>query len=286
MKTLLSLALFLATSQLVRPVHSAEPTAVLSYNIRFMNNSDGEDVWPNRKEKVIETVASGDIVGLQEVVAQQLSDIKAGTPNFEWYGRGRDDGEQKGEMTPIGWQSAKFTCEDQGTFWLSENPTAVGEKSWDAALPRIASWVKLRRQADGAQLLIVNTHFDHVGREARRQAARLLRSWIGEQRGELPAILLGDLNAKLGDAPLAELLELDKQATAPALVDTLSVTASEPTGPNSTWNGFKEIVPGQRIDHILLAGDMTVTQYQTLNPKTEAGRFASDHMPIQVILDW
>lgn len=286
MKMLIPLCLLLATWQNVTPANSAEPAAVLSYNIRFMNNSDGEDVWPNRKEKVIETIASGDIVGLQEVVAQQLSDITAGTPDFEWYGRGRDDGEQKGEMTPIGWRSAQFTCEDQGTFWLSKNPSAVGEKSWDAALPRIASWVKLRRQADGAQILVVNTHFDHVGREARRQAARQLRSWISEQRGELPAILLGDLNAKREDAPLAELLEPDKQTTAPALVDAMSVTTSEPTGPNSTWNGFKEIVLGQRIDHILLAGKITVSEYQTLNPKTTAGRFASDHMPIQVAIDW
>lgn len=286
MKTLLPLCLLLATWQNFTPANSAEPSAVLSYNIRFMNNSDGEDVWPNRKEKVIETIASGDIVGLQEVVAEQLNDIKAGTPDFEWYGRGRDDGEQKGEMTPIGWRSAKFTCEAQGTFWLSDNPSAVGEKSWDAALPRIASWVKLHRQADGAQILVVNTHFDHVGREARRQAARQLRSWISEQRGELPAILLGDLNAKLEDAPLAELLEPDKQATAPALVDAMSVTTSKPTGPNSTWNGFREIVPGQRIDHVLLAGNIAVSKYQTLNPKTTAGRFASDHMPIQVTIDW
>jgi endonuclease/exonuclease/phosphatase family metal-dependent hydrolase len=286
MKMLLSFALLFAAWQLARPANAAEPTEVLSYNIRFMNTSDGQDVWPNRKEKVIETIATGDIVGLQEVVAQQLSDIQAGTPDFQWYGRGRDDGEQKGEMTPIGWRSAEFSCEDQGTFWLSENPSAVGEKSWDAALPRIASWVKLRRQADGAQVLVVNTHFDHVGREARRQAARQLRKWISEQRGELPAILLGDLNAKLEDAPLAELLEADKQATAAPLVDALSVTTSEPTGPNSTWNGFKEIVPGQRIDHILLAGEITVTAYQTLDPRTESGRFASDHMPIQVTVIW
>lgn len=286
MKMLLSLALLFATWQLARPTNAAEPTELLSYNIRFMNTSDGQDVWLNRKEKVIETIATGDIVGLQEVVAQQLSDIQAGTPDFQWYGRGRDDGERKGEMTPIGWRSAQFTCEDQGTFWLSENPSAVGQKSWDAALPRIASWVKLRRPADGAQVLVVNTHFDHVGREARRQAARQLRMWISEQRGELPAILLGDLNAKLEDAPLAELLEADKQATAAPLVDAMSVTTSEPTGPNSTWNGFKEIVPGQRIDHVLLVGKMTVTAYQTRDPRTDSGRFASDHMPIQVTISW
>jgi len=31
-----------------------------------------------------------------------------------------------------------------GTFWLSETPEKVGSKGWDAALPRIMTWVKLK----------------------------------------------------------------------------------------------------------------------------------------------
>ncbi len=265
---------------------AAEPVELLSYNIRYLNKSDGEDVWGKRSSKVIETIAASDIAGLQEVVSEQLSDIQTATTDFQWYGKGRDDGDQKGEMTPIGWRTALFTCEEQGTFWLSEHPDIVGVKGWDAALPRVASWVKLQRKTDGAMILVVNTHFDHVGREARRNSARLLRSWIATHRGELPAVLLGDLNAELQDAPLVELLDVAKQEGVEPLVDTRTTTATEPVGPNSTWNGFREIADGRRIDHVLFAGKIEVTKYETLNPKTEAGRFASDHLPIMVTMNW
>ena len=56
----------------------------------------------------------------------------------------------------------------QGDFWLSEQPDVPGSKSWDAALTRICSWVRLRETATGRELVFANTHFDHVGVIARR----------------------------------------------------------------------------------------------------------------------
>ncbi len=164
----LVLVLALAIGQ---SVVAAEPCRVLSYNIRFMNSSDGEDIWANRASAVVEVIRGADLCGLQEVVAQQFAEILLATPEMEWYGVGRDDGQQKGEMTPIGWKSKEFDLLDKGTFWLSESPERVGEKSWDAALPRIASWVRLSRKRDRTQLLLVNTHFDHVGQQARLKSA-------------------------------------------------------------------------------------------------------------------
>ena len=35
-----------------------------------------------------------------------------------------------------------------GHFWLSETPEVVGSKGWDAALPRVATWVKLTDKTD------------------------------------------------------------------------------------------------------------------------------------------
>ncbi|MEZ6135307.1 MAG: endonuclease/exonuclease/phosphatase family protein [Pirellulaceae bacterium] len=265
---------------------ATEPnTRILTYNIRYLNTNDGEDVWSNRSQAVIETISDAELVGLQEVVAQQLDDIRAGTSHMEWYGVGRDDGKQKGEMTPIGWDKQRFAAERTGTFWLSRNPGEVGKKSWDAALPRIASWAVLRRRSDQARLLLVNTHFDHIGQEARQQSARLIRKWIFEHRQidgtQLPAILLGDLNASLGQPPLDELLVASKQDSLP-LKDAMSITATPAVGPTGTWNGFKAIAENSRIDHVLVLGDVRVERYQTLDPRTEQGRFASDHLPIAV----
>jgi endonuclease/exonuclease/phosphatase family metal-dependent hydrolase len=270
----------LSTLLFVGGLRAEAPVKLMTYNIRFANPADGPDVWENRSTTVIATIQQADIVGLQEVLLQQLQDIQTATADdFEWYGIGRDDGREQGEMSPIGWRKKLFRCDDRGTFWLSENPQAIGEKSWDAALPRIASWVRLTRLSDGSQVLVANTHFDHRGREARRQSARLLREWVAKNRQGMPAILLGDFNAQIDDAPMLELLEPDKQE-APPLVDAMLVSQSPPTGPNSTWNAFRAIDDGRRIDHILISGEVTVVDFSTLDPRTQENRFASDHMPV------
>src|SRR3546814_18448319 len=68
-----------------------------------------------------------------------------------------------------------------GTFWLSPTPD-VPSKGWDAALPRIATWARLRDRTADRDLLVVNTPFDHVGEVAREESARQLRRWIDGER--------------------------------------------------------------------------------------------------------
>ena len=65
---------------------------------------------------------------------------------------------------------------------------------WDAALTRIATWVKLQDKKTGQILMVVNTHFDHIGTEARRNSALLIIEKIKEIVGTSPAILTGDFN--------------------------------------------------------------------------------------------
>ncbi len=267
-------------------VRSAEPQplVVLSYNIRYLNNSDGEDVWDNRKAAVAKTVQDADVVGLQEVVARQLDDLKAELKEFTFYGVGRDDGQAAGEMVPIGFRTSKWEATGQGTFWLSETPNKAGVKGWDAALPRIASWVRLRNRATSEPWLIVNTHFDHRGPKAREQSGKLLRNWIAAEAGQVPVVLMGDFNAKQTDAPLIAMTGGDGVLTAPPLRLARDIAPQPDTGPDSTWNGFKAIQPGQRIDHVLLSGAVKVQSFITLDPRTDKNRFASDHLPIKAAL--
>lgn len=56
---------------------SAQVT-VMSYNIRYNNPDDGINAWPNRKDNVAEMIGPKyrpDIVGLQEVLKDQLDDL-------------------------------------------------------------------------------------------------------------------------------------------------------------------------------------------------------------------
>lgn len=261
-------------------IPAAEPLHVMSYNIRYANPQDGEDVWSARRDTVAATLSAADICGLQEVLVSQLNDLRERLPQWDWYGVGRDDGTAQGEMVPIGFRKERLELLDKGTFWLSAQPTAVGKPGWDAALPRIASWARLRDRVSSAEFLFLNTHFDHRGKQARAESGALLRTWLAEHRQALPVIVTGDFNAQLSDQPLMNLLMADRSAGALVLQDARSRAAKADTGPTGTWNAFKKIAEGSRIDHILVAAPITVDEFLTLDPRTSTGRFGSDHLPI------
>ncbi|HBE67281.1 MAG TPA: endonuclease, partial [Planctomycetaceae bacterium] len=232
-------------------------------------------------EKVAEVVRQADIVGLQKAVAEQVQFLRDQDSSFEWYSVGRSDGDLGGEATPLAWRREKFDAVDKGTFWLSPAPEKVGSKGWDAALPRIASWVRLKVKATGSELVVVNTHFDHRGKQARAKSGGLLRDWIATKASDGPVLLMGDFNALPESPPIKAVLQKPKTGSADALVDARQISKSADPGPNSTWNGFKKIENERRIDHVFVRS-LKVEAFETLNPKTADGRFASDHLPVQV----
>ncbi|MFG0266275.1 MAG: endonuclease/exonuclease/phosphatase family protein [Rhodopirellula sp. JB055] len=258
-----------------------EPFHVMTYNIRYLNSHDRLDLWSMRRSKVIETIASADVAGLQEVTVTQLHEIQEGTPEWTWYGVGRDDGKEGGEFAPIGYRHDRFEAMGHGTLWLSETPSEVGSKGWDAALPRTMTWMVLRRKSDRAEFLVINSHFDHRGAKAREESGRLVAEEVDQRAENLPVIVMGDFNADSESAPL-EALQAGKRVP---LLDARDMVVGKPTGPTGTWNGFKAIQPDRRIDHVLVSDRVAVQEYKTLDPRTESGRFASDHLPIVIRVD-
>lgn len=256
---------------------------LMTYNIRYANPGDGDDAWPARRQSVVDTIRAADVVGLQEVVVGQLRDLKAALPEFTWVGVARGDGKEAGEFSPIGVRTSRVQIIRSGTRWLSETPDQVGSRGWDAALPRIATWALVKDQETGAALTVINTHFDHIGVQARLESGRLLRQMVLDPdyaAADVPVVVMGDLNALPGSPPLQALT-----ADGPRrLSDSRSISQTPPAGPSGTWNGFREIVEGRQIDHILVTTDVQVHSHQVLDPRTPAGRFASDHLPVLVTL--
>ena len=251
---------------------------VVTYNIRYANPEDGPDVWSNRVESVSGFLDRQDIAGLQEVTFPQLQDLRQRLDAFDAYGVGRDDGKQGGEHAPIFYRRERLEPVEQGTFWLSETPDQVGVAGWDAALPRTCTWMILRDKISGASMLVANTHFDHRGSAARAESGKLVLRMLRERAGDLAVILLGDFNCEAGSDPYRGLTAEDY------LVDARVASQTEPTGPNSTWNGFEEIVAGRVIDHIFVHGGLDVLELATLDPRTPASRFASDHLPVRALI--
>jgi endonuclease/exonuclease/phosphatase family metal-dependent hydrolase len=50
-------------------------------------------------------------------------------------------------------------------------------------------------------------------------------------------------------------------------------------GPFSTWNAFREIDPGRRIDVVFVSDGVRVLRHGILTDRWD-GRFLSDHLPV------
>ena len=260
---------------------------VVTYNIRYDNPGDGPNIWTNRREAMAlylrETKA--DLIGMQEVLPQQRDYLAGQLGDFAVYSVGRDDG-VKGEATPIFYRKDRFELLEKGTFWLSLTPDQAGSKGWDAGLPRVVSWLKLRDKQAGRAMLVVNTHFDNRGSQARLESAKLLVKKIDELDGEgadaLPVVLTGDFNCIAKQPPYEALSP--KGDVAGKLLDAHLITREPHTGGDSTSSGFRELRPGAKIDFIFVR-NFKVQSHRIDDPRIE-GRFVSDHQPVAAELRW
>ncbi len=250
---------------------------VMTYNIRYNTASDKDDAWPHRADKVAETIQLADVIGLQEARKEQIDDLVVRLPEFSWVGVGRDDGKEEGEFVPIFYRKDRFKILSSDNFWLSETPAEPGSKSWDTAITRMVTWVVFQDESNQQRFVHMNTHFDHMGKQARLESAKLIRSKAAKTHLALPLVLTGDFNCTPDQPPYLEIVRESDGAT--DFVDSLAAYTPKPGEPAGTWNGFKEIET-TRIDYIFTSRGATSTETKILDPRTEAGRFASDHQPI------
>lgn len=249
------------------------PLRIMTWNIRLNLANDGANAWPYRKEAVARIIRSSgaDLIGVQEALPDQLADLDAMLPGFARTGSGRD-ADRRGEAVAIFYRRDRFQILAHDTFWLSETPRNPGSRGWDASYPRIATWVLVRDRATGVRFHHVNTHLDNAGVIARREGMRLLLESLRSIAPRGPVILTGDFNA----TPEAEPHVLVRDA---GFHDAADSTQCSRTGPDSTWNGFKEIEPGRRIDFVYVRDAGTVLDHAILDERPD-GRFPSDHLPV------
>jgi len=256
---------------------SAQTLKLATYNIRYDNKNDTANAWSKRVPYLTKLIRfqDFDVFGTQEVLYNQLQDMAGQLPGYAHVGVGRDDGKQAGEFSTIFYKKDKFALLTQGTFWLSPTSTTPS-KGWDAALPRICSWAQLRDKSTGFTFYFFNTHFDHVGKEARRESAKLILAKVKEMAGSTPAILTGDFNIDQRNESYTIL------STSGTLKDAYQ-TAPLVYAPNGTFNGFDPMrKTDARIDHIFLSPAFTATRYGILTDTYGGGKTPSDHYPVAV----
>jgi Metal-dependent hydrolase len=264
------------------PILSAQNSAsvdVMTFNVRYDNPDDGDNHWPKRKDFVANMIKyhNPDLIGTQEVLHNQLLDMHKRLPEYEYIGIGREDGITKGEYSAILYKKCKFDVIDSGTFWLGEDITAVGKMGWDAVCERIATWAVFKDKDSGKEFFMINTHFDHVGKVARRESALLILAKTNELSNGRPVVVTGDFNASPTDEPIMILTDANDGRR---LIDSRT-TADFVYGPEGTFHAFGRVPfeKRERIDYIFVNGGAKALSNVVITD-THEQLFSSDHHPI------
>ncbi len=292
MKSLLTLLLAAIGAVPFTPsLRAADPPApndvrVTSYNLRYGTAKDGENHWDKRKDFLAEAIkaANPDLLGTQETLGFQRDFVAGILPGHDVLAAGRDDGKEQGEMVAVYWRKERFEKLDGGHFWLSTTPEVAASKAWDTSLTRMATWVRLKdKTKEGKPVLWVNTHFDHVGKQARLESAKLIRERLLVLGKDCSLVLTGDFNAGEGSDPYQAMFGMLGETASPIL-DSLRVAHPQRGENEGTTTPFLS-APGKgaRIDWIGVSPDWKVVAAEIGRPDRE-GRSASDHFPVHAVL--
>lgn len=265
----------------------AEELRVSTYNIRFGTANDGPNHWDLRQDALIDSIErfDPDILGTQETLASQRDLLVARMPDHAALAVGRDDGRDAGEMTAVFYKADRFDLLASGHFWLSETPEAVASIGWDASMTRMASWLKLRDRQNpaGRPILVINTHFDHVGKQARLESARLIRRRAAEMGNGCSIVILGDFNCGEDEPPYGALVAGDGSDDL-RLIDAYRVTHPERETGEGTFHAFKpETAGSRRIDWVIVSDDFRVVAAE-IDRRLYRGRIPSDHFAVNAVL--
>ncbi len=261
----------------------AQELKIISFNVRYnsWNNIDGENGWPYRKAAVARMINEERpaAIGLQEALIDQLQYLDSCLPTYKRVGVGRDDGKEAGEFMAIYYDTTQLELDiDAHTFWLSETPL-VPSLGWDAACRRTVTTAFFRVRGSNRVFCYLNTHLDHMGKEARRLGTRMIAALIKSDKGDwvlcgpnIPVIVGGDMNSTIEDTIFNAFYN-----------EGLKVARDMPqnTSHADTYNAFGKS-KGAMIDHFFVRR-MKVKQFRTLDGDYGVP-YISDHYPIEVAI--
>ena len=252
--------------------NSSENINIMTYNIRLDTEADGINMWDNRKEGIVSLIKEErvDILGIQEGLPSQIEYLSKQLDGYSMIGEGRDGG-NNGEYSAI-YYNNKMNLIETETFWLSETPE-IPSIGWDAAIKRITTLGLFKMINSDKELLVYNSHFDHIGKIAREKSVGVILNHIKENDYQNRALIgMGDWNAKPDDLPIELLSE--------ELDDSFKILPIE--NPIGTFNGFDlDSKLLDRIDYIFTK-NIKITNYKHLDKKLSSGLWPSDHLPILI----
>ncbi|KKA25960.1 hypothetical protein TD95_002142 [Thielaviopsis punctulata] len=278
------------------------PLRVITFNIRYDAGSreDGEKPWDDwfcgiwesrcrryklvgKLEEISAAPADGaTVIGLQEVLHNQLEDIMGGMGDpWSYIGVGRDDGKEDGEYTPILYRTDALKLVFSEVKWLSPTPDEVSF-GWGAGSRRTVTLAVFEHIATGHRFMHVNTHLDNVSSEARSKGILVAVDRIKAAQatyGPLGVSLTGDFNS----APFGDAYNALKNTGYFTDIYYLAPDSAHVGTLGNTYTTFSPDAVTSRIDFIWLGNatdqPYTATKYEIIDNVVD-DMYISDHRPV------
>jgi endonuclease/exonuclease/phosphatase family metal-dependent hydrolase len=247
--------------------------SLISCNIRFDNPADGQNSWDSRRDFLAQTLLLHQpvIVATQEGRMGQLQELE-NLLEMELVDQHRSWIKER--MYPSFYiKRGYFEFLASGDLWLSETPEIAGSKSFNSAFPRLMTWVHLQLKNSTQQLLLVNTHLDHIKISTRLGQMKVLAKEIKRiWHPSVPLIIMGDFN----DSPFSPVREqLLREFN--MLTDAWQLFNEKEESSHHAFQG--EIQNGSRIDWILTDRRLHLSACW-MDKSSQDGMYPTDHFPV------
>ncbi|MBP3483015.1 MAG: exo-alpha-sialidase [Alistipes sp.] len=256
---------------------ASETLRIATYNIQYKNS-----IWDKRLyalERIFPEY-DFDIVGTQEPFLSQIEDMMAFLGDkYDWIGSciSGNNKDRNRHFNPIFYRKDRLELLEWGTEWFSEKPATPGYGAYSA---RQFVWGHFRDRKTGKEFYHFNSHFDHLGREAKEQSARILVGKAREIANGMPAFFTGDFNSDEASEPYRIIV------SSGFIDDTLNAVSDPVNAEYFSMSNYKPMntVPknGKHIDHIFFTPANSRALSWQLITSSYDGNFGSDHLPIMV----
>jgi endonuclease/exonuclease/phosphatase family metal-dependent hydrolase len=252
---------------------------VVTFNIRYGTADDGVNSWEFRKNLVFEVIRENypDILGIQEALNFQISELISELPWYSFAGVGRDDGKLKGEYSAVLYSKDRFILDTTETFWFSDTPQIPGSTTWESTFPRICTWVRLYDKFSKKVLYVYNVHFDHQSKISREKSSDMLLTKILNKINSSPIILMGDFNCSYTNPAIQKILNSGMTDSYRAL--------NNRTNNEGTFNNFTGEKNGDKIDYIFI-NNKFIPLSASVDHFNRDNKYPSDHFPVNAIIKY
>jgi endonuclease/exonuclease/phosphatase family metal-dependent hydrolase len=273
----------------------------MTFNLLTSTKKKRTHPWRLRRRNVARLIRRmrPDVIGTQEANMQQLRDLAALLPEYDFVGEGnlgraREDSERS-------WYCAIFYRRDRvrpvdpddprESYWLSPTPHVPASQYSLGTRPRLVTWTTFETLAKGKMFVFGTTHLEAVNSWHRRRSARQLRLQVSRKVAELgadvPVFLTGDFNAVAGSPEIRAMGTADGELE-PMYDAWTAAGADEAVGGTFRGLGLRDrvghrLLGPRRIDYVFFRPQLAVrsvdrVDFRGLDHRESA--LPSDHFPV------